>query len=124
MNPTNSSNYFLNNTLPHPRAQDTRTEPRAHDAETNMLRYISDGLSLPRLCRSKGCRRMLACKGEPRECLSRYAPLVPEDAREWMKAALAGLDGNLAFEEVFADHRADFEAFVAWREALEHAYGK
>jgi hypothetical protein len=100
----------------------THSHARDYKAETIALRYIADGLALPALCRNNGCRRTRACKGEPRDCLSRFAPLVPEDAREWMKAVIGGLWDDRAFEEVFADHQSEFAAYAAWREAVEHAY--
>ena len=90
-------------------------------SETRMLRYMSDCLALPALCRNATCRRMKQCKGQPRDCLSRFAPLVPEDAREWVKAMLEGLDDRRDFDDVREDYPDEFAAFIAWREALANA---
>ncbi len=100
----------------------THSHAREYAAETRVLRYMSDSLALPALCRTATCRRTGHCKGEPRECLRRLAPLVPEDAREWMKAALEGLKEDRDFFEVRAEYADEFEAFVAWRETLAHAH--
>lgn len=99
------------------------TDARAHAAETRVLRYISKSMRLPALCRSAACHRRRTCKGDPRNCLARFAPLVPEDAREWMKISLDGQKEGRDFDDLRADYPDEFEAFAAWYEAVERAYG-
>jgi hypothetical protein len=98
------------------------TAPHAHAAETVALRYKSNCLHLPKLCRGAACRRARQCKGDPRTCVSRYELLVPEEARDWMRISLEGLRADRDFDELRAEHPDEFEAFIYWHEVMEWAY--
>jgi hypothetical protein len=72
-------------------------------AETRVLRWLSDLIRLYGLCASPACRRAHRCHGEPRDCLPRYAPLVPEDAVAGAEAMIHGRWHRLSFEEMIGD---------------------
>lgn len=52
------------------------------------LRLAAELLNIPRLCGRSACRRSQRCRAVPRACLGRFAPRVPEAARNSI-AALA-----------------------------------
>jgi hypothetical protein len=80
-----------------------------------LFRFAANMLALWGLCANVTCRRAQRCKGDACDCVKRYAPLVPEDAREGVKAMIEGkLDGlsfdgaqDIAFDEV--------EAMIEWQ---------
>ena len=90
--------------------------------ETRVLRAASDMLYLHGLCGRRACRRARSCRGEPRACLSRYAPLVPEDAREGAQAMVAGRQQGFSFDELMDDARREVLALVAWTDAVTASY--
>ena len=102
--------------------------PYSHAQEyadhTRLMRWISNSMRLPTLCRHTPCYRARKCRRNPRECITRFAPLVPEDARDWMAAVADPENAEREFEDLRAEHPEAFEAMVAWHEALEHARGK
>ena len=107
------------------------THGAAHDRERNrtrgetaLARRISDMMQLSTLCRRAGCYRAKACRGEPRACLARYAPLVPDEARDWVKAMLDGMQDRLDFDEVLAAHADEFEAYADWLAMLDRIRAK
>jgi hypothetical protein len=102
----------------------TRSHADDYAAETRVFRYMSDCLLLPLLCRSAACHRRRQCRGQPRDCLARFTPLVPEEARDWMKAALEGLRQHRPFEEVCENYPDELAAFAEWRRAVNHAFGR
>jgi hypothetical protein len=59
-----------------------------------------------------------ACRGESRACLARYAPLVPEEAREGAKEMIAAKSQGLSFD----DAREDVAALAAWAGAVDASY--
>ena len=76
------------------------TETHDHPALTPILRWMANMLSLHGLCANAACRRARACKRQPRECLARYAPLVPEDVSEGVAALLEGRRHGLGYDEL------------------------
>jgi hypothetical protein len=74
--------------------------------------------SLHGLCSRPACRRRRACSGEPRDCLSRYAPLVPEDAREGAKAMIAAKWRDRSFEELIDEAPDEVMALADWANAV------
>jgi len=91
------------------------------DPPTFALRWIADLMNLWGLCAKSACRRARACRGEPRDCLRRYAPLVPEEAREGVKALLEGQINALDFDTVREEHPDEVEAAIEWRQLVEQA---
>ena len=86
--------------------------------ETPVLRGLSDLLCLYGLCGRRACRRARSCRGEPQQCLARYAPLVPEDARDGAKHVIAGKRLGLSFDELMEEARAEVLALSAWANAI------
>ena len=66
------------------------------------------------LCSRPKYNRAQACRGEPRNCLARYAPLVPEDAREGVKAMIDGAMRRLSFDDV-RDEAPEVDDLLDWR---------
>jgi hypothetical protein len=93
-------------------------------SETRLLRVLSAFLALPGLCRAAACRRARACHGEPRDCLARYAPLVPETARAGAKAVIAAQRDALAFDDLIDEAGEEVLALTAWRDAVAAACGR
>ena len=89
------------------------TDPN-HPALIPALRWMANMLCLWGLCAKPACRRAQACKRDPHECLKRYAPLVPEDARAGVKAMLEGLQYGLSYDEMRADAPDEVAAVEAW----------
>jgi hypothetical protein len=86
------------------------------------LRWLADTICLGGLCARAKCRRAMACRGEPRECLARYAPLVPEEAREGAKAMVDGLMRGVDFDTMREECKYEIEALGEWTELVEHAH--
>jgi hypothetical protein len=101
-------------------------QPDAHriddPALTPLLRWFANLMCLPHLCGQAKCRRAQWCRGEPRKCLMRYAPLVPEDAREGAKAMLDGQWDGLTFDEARRTY-AEIDDLVAWQGLVESCAG-
>ncbi len=91
-------------------------------SETHVLRGLSDMLCLYGLCGRRACRRARTCHGEPRQCLARYAPLVPEDAREGAKEMIDGKRLGLSFDELMDGAREEVLALSAWAGAVAATY--
>jgi hypothetical protein len=90
--------------------------------ETRTLRALSDLICIHGLCGRRACRRARACRGEPRDCLRRYAPLVPEEAREGAKAMASAGRRGLSFDDLLDDARDDVLALVDWTDAVAASY--
>lgn len=90
--------------------------------ETRLLRAASDLLHLHGLCGRRACRRARSCHGEPRACLTRYAPLVPEDARDGAQAMVEGRRQGFTFDDLMDDARHEVLALVAWADAVTASY--
>lgn len=71
-----------------------------HPALTAAYRWMANMICLWGLCAKPACRRARACRRDPRDCLARYAPLVPEDAREGVKVMLEGRSLGLSYDEM------------------------
>jgi hypothetical protein len=89
--------------------------------ETPALRYVSRVMHLYGLCRNAACRRARACRASPKDCLSRYAPLVPEEAREGVKAMIDGQNAGLTFDAMYEEAAEEIDALDAWRTAVARA---
>src|SRR5262245_12853747 len=85
------------------RMNNAAPEMHDHPARTPVLRWLSGTMALPGLCAHAACRRAGDCHGEPRDCLSRYAPLVPEEARDGMQALVEAKFDNIAFEQLMEE---------------------
>jgi hypothetical protein len=85
-----------------------------HPDLTPVLHWMSNLMCLWGLCAKPACRRARKCRGEPRDCLARYAPLVPEEAREGIKAMIEGRRDNLSFDEVRDMADGEVDAAIEW----------
>jgi hypothetical protein len=63
----------------------------------------------------------MACRGEPRECLARYAPLVPEEARDGAKVMIDSLMRGVAFDTMRDENEDEIEALLEWTELVQHS---
>lgn len=107
-------------------AGDPSQAARAHkhkvQIEITALRHTSRSLRLWIFCRRTPCYRAQACRGEPRDCLARYAPLVPDDVREWIEAGSQAGDAGCNPGATFDEHDEEMlEAVMEWRERVQRA---
>jgi hypothetical protein len=84
-----------------------------HPALVPALRLMSNLLRLPHMCARATCHRAQWCRGDPRICLARYAPLVPQDAREGAKAMVDGQSRGLDFDAA-REEFAEIDDLLAW----------
>lgn len=90
-----------------------------HPALVPALRWMADLMRLWGLCARPACRRAAACRGEPRDCLARYAPLVPEEARDGVRAMASGQWRGLSFEALCEESEDELEAMSEWQQRVE-----
>lgn len=88
-----------------------------------LFRFSADMLALWGVCANAKCRRARTCRGDAHDCVARHAPLVPEDAREGMKAMIEGKHEGLSFDGVQDRVYEEIEALLRWRQAVAHANG-
>ena len=98
----------------------TSLTPSERREETEMFRYIATCMHLFGLCRHTNCFRTRACKHNPRECVARYAPLVPDDARAFMRAMLDGRNKGLDFDAMKEGHEDELEELEYWHALVEN----
>jgi hypothetical protein len=77
------------------------------------LRWMANIMRLCGLCERAACRRAQACRGDPRACVLRYAPLVPEEVRDAAKAMFEGQERRLSFDEL-RDETPEIEDLIEW----------
>jgi hypothetical protein len=99
----------------------TTTTDDDHPMPKPVLRWLADTMGLNGLCAQANCRRALACRGEPRECLARYAPLVPEEARDGVKAMIDSLMGGDDFDTMRDESEEAIAALEEWTELMQHS---
>ncbi len=88
---------------------------------TPLFRFSANMLALWGLCANVKCRRARACRGDCRDCVPRYAPLVPEDAREGVKAMVEGRMHDMSFDAVQDEAFDEVGALLEWRGLIERA---
>jgi hypothetical protein len=81
---------------------------------THDLRAASNLLCLWGLCGKAACRRAKQCKRKADDCLGRYAPLVPEEARFGAAAMLMGKRDGVSYDEVRRHAPAEIAAIESW----------
>jgi hypothetical protein len=57
-------------------------------AEAAPWRWTNDQFAFWKLCANRRCRRARCCRGEPRACLDRHLPQVPQKARDRVRLML------------------------------------
>ena len=95
--------------------------PPAHETEA-ALRQQSNWLRLDGLCARRACRRARTCRGQPRECLARYAPLVPQEVHDGMMAMLEGRRLGLSFDQARERWPDETDAILEWTQLIEDSY--
>ena len=65
------------------------------------LRWMSNMACLWGLCRNAACGRARTCKRDPRFCLRRYAPLLPDEVRDGIKLMLEGRRSGKSYDDLF-----------------------
>jgi hypothetical protein len=92
------------------------------EGDLQLGRWVATTLGIPALCDSRTCRRARACHGDPQDCGPRYAPLVPEDAREGMRSLIEGKMSGLDFDELSPFAMAELVDLREWQERVETTY--
>ena len=87
------------------------------------LRITSNLLCLWGLWASAACRRAKSCKGNPGDCVTRYSPLVPEDARYGVLAIAAAANDGISDDDMRAGAGAELAALEAWITQVHAAHG-
>ena len=87
------------------------------------LRITANLLCLWGLCASAACRRAKGCKGNPGDCVTRYAPLVPEDARYGVLAIACAANDGVSNDDMRAAAPAEIAALEAWITQVHAAHG-
>ena len=102
----------------------TETPAELH-ADRTLLRDFANNACFHALCRQLrgGCTRAGRCRGNPRECVARFWDLLPDGAHDWIDAMRQGQRDGLTFDELAEQYPDELEAIVAWRNALERAFG-
>ena len=81
---------------------------------TPALRWTANALCLWGLCGKAACRRARQCRHHPEQCLARYAPLVPEEARIGVMALAQGRHDGVGDEVVRMHAPVEIAAIEDW----------
>jgi hypothetical protein len=76
------------------------SKPTLTAIEAAPWRWANDQFGFWRSCAKPACRRARGCRGEPRACLDRHLPQVPQKARDRVRALL-----RPAFSQRFPSHQ-------------------
>ena len=90
------------------RNPETMTEPQRRQQDEQTRRNTHDFFQFWMMCQEKPCARSRRCVGELYPCFSRHWPLVPEEQKNWFRAAIKALAGGVSKQE--AARIADAEA--------------
>ena len=99
-------------------AQD-EAPPPGHAATVAIGRYLSDTLSLWRLCETARCRRRRRCMHVAPECLKACLPLLSDDVREGAVAFVQGKVEGLSYDDVMAESQDAIMAMEEWLWRIE-----
>jgi len=97
-------------------ADDTLTPD--HPITIAMTRALCETLALPRICLSRQCRRMNACKGDAQACLAVGEAMLAPDVVDGARNFLAGQIEGLSFDQVVASGVEQMEAYAQWIERV------
>ncbi len=78
------------------------------------LRWMSDMACLWGLCRNAACGRARQCRRDPRSCLRRRAPLVPDEVRGGVALMLGGKQQGVSYEDLRAQAPVAIAAVEDW----------
>jgi hypothetical protein len=62
-----------------------------------------------------------SCRGEPRDCLGRYAPLMPEATRDGVQAMIEGHRLGLDFDALREEAPDTIAAVIEWSEQMRRS---
>jgi hypothetical protein len=93
---------------------DESSPPPDHPITIAMTRALCETLALPRLCLSRQCRRMNACKGDAQACLAVGETILAPDVVDGARNFLAGQIEGLSFDLVTAIGAEQMEAYAHW----------
>jgi hypothetical protein len=80
---------------------------------------MSDLLCIWALCGRSACRKACACRGDSRECVPRFSPLVPPDAKEWVDEMFECRREGMSFDDARLELEFELEhAWDVWSEAV------
>jgi hypothetical protein len=100
----------------------TRHDARARAATTSPTpvthRWAATMMSLWGLCGHTACARARKCRGEPRDCLARCAPLVPPRVHDAVMLMREGKLLGLTFDELHARDPVAMDTFCDWSNAV------
>jgi hypothetical protein len=84
-------------TMSRPGKRRPRTEQREGetDSEAQDLRPLCRALQFWRVCGKPPCRRALDCRGDAQACFRQFWWQLPEEARVWIRAAIAASAGGM-----------------------------
>ena len=90
-----------------------------HDADNDpalipALRWMSNMACLWGLCRNAACGRARQCRRDPRFCMRRCAPLVPEQVRSGVAFMLDGKQQGFSYEDLRAQAPFAIAAVEDW----------
>jgi hypothetical protein len=91
-----------------------QNDTREQRAVTATLRWMANLLRLSHFCVQSACRRAGTCCRNPRGCMTRLTPLIPDDVRDGVDVLLDARFFGLSYEE--ARKAAPFEvaAYEGW----------
>jgi hypothetical protein len=89
----------------------TSNDPDNDPAFIPALRWMSNMACLWSFCRNPACSRARQCKRDPRFCLRRYAPLLPDEVRDGIKLMLEGQRSGKSYDDL-AEEAPDLIAAV------------
>lgn len=92
----------------------TSTDDPNDPALIPALRWMSNMICLWSFCRNPACGRAQQCKRDPRFCLRRYAPLVPDEVRDGVKLMLEGRRDRKSYDDLLAEAPEEIAAVEDW----------
>jgi hypothetical protein len=91
-----------------------QNDTREERAVTAALRWMANLLRLSHFCDRSACRRAGACVCEPRGCMTRFAPLIPDDVRDGVDVLLGAKIDGLPYDEVRKAAPFEVTAYEGW----------
>ena len=81
-------------------------------------RFWGDQLCIWRLCGHAACLRARACRGRPADCIPRCAPLVPQEARDFVRGLGDAQEKQWTFDQAIEEYGEEFMALEDWQRAV------
>jgi len=99
-------------------------EAMTHDDSNDLallpiLRWVSNMACLWGFCHNPACRRARTCKRDPRFCLRRYGPLLPDEVRDGLKLMVEGRHSRKSYDDLFGEAPEEIAAVEDWVARVE-----